>query len=454
MKKYTLQIVLLSSMLLGSIGLKAQMNVLYADTLNKFLAYCQTDRNMQGVAAGVVFSDGSIWSQASGYAGSDPLSKNLLYDIGSNTKSMIATIILQLEEEGKLSLDDTLYTYLAPNPNISFGITLKQLLNHRSGTYSYTLHPSFGNVVNNQPKLFLHPDTILSQFMDVPDFTPGNRYKYSNTGYLLLGQVIEGIESKSLHQVLRDRIFTPNNMDSTFLDQYDTFGLQKAGTWFGSNTYDTTNYVSFMSAAWAAGGVVSTPKEFAQYAHKLFSGQLFSAASMQKMQTGSQIGGASTYGLGAIKWSYKGKTYLGHGGTTLQNSEMEYSIESDFSLVIMNIDYDFYDETATTKRRFLDLLEYLEETHASIGIEENELVLSLNVYPNPSSDYINLELSEAPVNQDLKIEVHDLMGRKVFEQEMHDSTAVLHKGDVGTGMFILRLVSNKGVVLTKQVSFN
>lgn len=456
MKKHTQKLTLIIFLFCIALSSKAQMNVTWADTLNKLLIECRGDENMQGVAAGVTFSDGSTWSFASGYHNYGPLSKDFLYDIGSNTKSMVATIILQMEEEGKLSLDDTLYTYMAPIPNVSFGITLKQLLGHRSGVYSFTNHSNFGSFVNNNPYEFLHPDSVLAQFLDAPNFAPGTSWEYSNTGYILLGKVIEGIESKPFNQVLNDRIFTPLGLDSIYLDQYDSYTLTKTGTWFSQTSYDTTNFISFMSAAWAAGGVVSTPKDFAKYTHNLFGGQLFSAASLQKMQTGSSINGGRTYGLGAIKWNYKGRTYLGHGGTTLQNSEMEYSVASDFSLVIMNIDYNFFNETTRTKLKFLDLLEYIEDVHAnSVGLDDNSIAgVKVSAFPNPSTDYITLEVELDNLHSNITVELRDVSGKKVFEQEFEQNEIVLHKNILGSGVYFARVFSGHQLVQTKKLVFN
>lgn len=431
------------------------MNITWADTLNQLLDQCRIDEGMKGVAAGVVFSDGSAWSSSSGYHGLNNLSKDYLYDIGSNTKSMVATIILQMEEEGKLSLDDSLYKFLQPIPFVSNGITLKQLLSHRSGVFSYTEHANFSAEINAQDSKFWHPDSILSHFMSPEKFSPGTSFEYSNSNYLLLGKLIETIDNKAFNVVLRDRIFNPIGIDSIYLDQYDSYSLVKTGAWFSSSNYFDLDFISFMSSAWAAGGVVSTPKDFAKYTKQLFSGQLFSLASLQKMQVGTSIGGGATYGLGAIKWNYKGKSYLGHGGTTLQNSEMEYSVSSDFSLVIMNIDYGFFNETARTKLKFLDLLEYIEDIQASIGLEENfENMSAIKAFPNPSTDHINIEIEKASPNNHYSLEIRDLRGRLIIKKDLEQESLVLTKSDFGSGVFIISLYKDEKWKENKRVIFN
>lgn len=455
MKKNNNKLALILLIICFSLSSKAQMNTIWADTLNQLLDQCRVDEGMKGVAAGVVFSDGTTWSSASGFHGNATLSKDYLYDIGSNTKSMVSTIILQMEEEGKLALGDTLYSYISPVPKVSNGISIDQLLKHRSGVFSYTNHANFGNAINSDDTKFWHPDSILSNFLDSPDFAPGAGFNYSNTGYLLLGKVIESIDNKPLNQILKDRIFSPIGLDSTFLDQYDSYTMTKTGAWLSASNYFADDFVSFMSSAWAAGGVVSTPKDFAKYAHQLFSGQLFSAASLQKMQLGTSLNGGVTYGLGIMKWNYKGKTYLGHGGTTLQNSEMEYSVSSDFSLVVMNIDYGFYDETARTKLKFIDLLEYIEQQQASVGLEDLKTAdLKLSLYPNPSKDIVNLEVESTNLTTGLSIEIYDLRGRKVLKKELMNGALVLRKEELGSGVFLVNVFENQQWRSQQKLVFN
>lgn len=455
MKKFHQRIIPLAFILCFALSSKAQINVRWADTLNHLLTKSRVDENMKGLAAGVVFSDGSIWSAADGYHGNAALSKDYLYDIGSNTKSMVSTIILQMEEEGKLSIDDTLYKYLSPIQHVSNGITLKQLLSHRSGVYSYTNHPNFSPEINTNDTKFWHPDSILSSFLNPSNFSPGSSFDYSNTNYLLLGQVAEFIDNKPLNQILSDRIFNPIGLDSTFLDQYDSYNLIKTGAWLSSTNYFSDDFISFMSCAWAAGGVVSTPRDFARYAHQLFSGQLFSAASLQKIQTGTSIGGGGVYGLGAIKWYYRGKYYLGHGGTTLQNSEMEYSISSNFSLVLMNIDLGFGTETARTKLKFISLLEYIEDQEASVGLNENSLEgLEVKAFPNPSSDIVKFEVKTKSNNSVLRLELRDITGKMVKASKLENNRVELNKAEIGNGVFIATIFKNEKWVANKKVIFN
>lgn len=436
-------------------GAFAQMNVQWADTLNKALNSGRQAENMQGVASAVVFSDGSVWSAASGNAGNTPLSTNFLYDIGSNTKSMVAAVIMLLEEELKLSINDTLYQHISPIANIPSGITLKHLLGHRSGIFDFTRHPNFASNINGNETKFWHPDSLLSNFLNAPKFTAGSKFEYSNTNYLLLGKVIEAIEQKPFNVVLRDRLFTPLGLTNMYLDQYDTYSQVKIGAWLSPTFYYGTDFVSFMSAAWAAGAVVSTPEDFALWASNLFGGQVLDSNSLNKMRIGSTLQGGSVYGLGIIERYYKGKTYLSHGGTTLQNSEMDYSLSSGFSLVVMNIDQGFGSETARLRDKLVDLLEYIEQQASSISVAEEALIAAqIEVYPNPSNSQMVVSLSsDSPINEG-RIELMDMNGRIIHKAALSNGSVVLNNFEIGKGIYFARFYNGHELMGTKKVIFN
>jgi CubicO group peptidase (beta-lactamase class C family) len=344
------------------------MNIIWADTLEKTFQTTCTDEEMMGSAISIMFSDNSIWSSAHGYHGSStPLTTDMLYDMGSSSKTMIASLIFMLEDEDLLSIEDTIYSYITPIQNIPFGIRIKHLMGHTSGVFSYTNHPNFGPTINNDKSKFWHPDSILATFLNPPNFAIGTHYSYSNTGYILLGKVIESIEKKPLNQVLAERIFNPLRLKHMYLDQYDTYSEVKTGAWLSESNYYDGNYVSFMSSAWAAGGIVTKPEDCARYAHALGSGQLFEGNVTNRVFSNcNELSSSEWYGYGLIKTIYNNHVYLGHDGRTIQNAEMEYSVDSEFSLVVLNLDYDYYYEVRRLKFEMLDLVEYIEATNNSL----------------------------------------------------------------------------------------
>ncbi|MBO6516471.1 MAG: serine hydrolase [Bacteroidia bacterium] len=441
-----------------SFSATAQMNTFWADTLNKTFSEFSLNQKMDGVTASVVFSDGSVWAAAGGKHGSSPLSVDYLYDMGSCTKTMISTIIMLLEEEKALSINDTIYSYIDPLNNVANGITIKQLLNHTSGVFDYTRHPDFVNDVFSDQTKFWHPDTILKRYINAPHFMPGTDFRYSNTGYVILGRIIEVVEKKPLNEVLKQRLFTPLNLENTFLDQYDAYAQVKTGAWLDANTYFDDEFVSLMSTAWAAGGVVTTPQDFATYTHKLYRGDVLSSTSMDKLlESLSQLGFNSEYGLGVIKTRYKGRTYLGHDGVTLQNSEMDYSVSSDFSVIVVCLNNGFGMETYRMKNKLIDLIEYIEEVHDSVSqavhVDPNvKPATVLKAYPNPSTGSMTLNyLGDKTANPELNI--YDLQGRLVFQSSVVNGSVTLSSSDLGNGIFVARLDDQQGGFVTTRIVF-
>ena len=153
--------------------------------------------------------------------GDDPPTTTDHYRIGSLTKTMTATVILQLAQEGKLSLDDPISKYRPDVPN-GDTITIAQLLDMRSGLYGYDLDPVFLRAVDADPKRIWSPDDLLAIGYSKPAlFAPGTAYDYSNTNYVLLGLVMEQVTGKTASELFQERLFDPLGLDSTLLPALD-----------------------------------------------------------------------------------------------------------------------------------------------------------------------------------------------------------------------------------------
>lgn len=450
-----LQALNLIVILLWSSTLTAQMSVQYVDTLEQTLTRLATENNLKGVASAVVFPDGSTWTEATGNHGTETLRTDMLFDIGSNTKSMVAAIILLLEEEGALSVDDTLYKFISPIEHVPHGITLKQLLLQRSGVSQYTRHPNFIGTLFSDRDHFWHPDSLLANFMAPPNFQAGTRWQYSNTNYLLLGKVIEAVEGIPFNQVLKNRLFSPLSLDSSYLDTYDTYTLKKTGYFWHTGQYFNDGFVSLMSATWAAGGVVSTPNDFASWCHQLCRGDVLSASSMDKMRTGHDFGGGNIYGMGIEEIQYKGKPYLMHGGTTMQNSEMHYSLESDFSVVTMDLDQGKDQETLKLQEALIDILEYAANQQPPVSVVEHEKLGQVNAYPNPSQQSMTVQFpSNSNSNtKENSIEIYSISGQLVTQQSGYQHEIQLNRSEIGNGLYILKAYQNRKLLSSQKIVF-
>lgn len=429
-----------------------QLNQLLADTLNKTLQEKYASIQFKGISSAVVFPDGSSWVGSVGKYASADLHDDLLYEIGSNTKSMVAAIILLLEEEGKLSIEDTLYKFISPLKNVSYGITLKQLLNHTSGLYNYTAHPDFYSFVNNNWSTLMNVDSVLDTYVDPPNWYPGQKWEYCNTNYLLLGKVIESIENKDFHIVLREKLFNGIGLDDCHLAFYDSFSKHYLGTWLYNGQYKAQPSTSFMSAIWAAGGVVSTPKDLAKWAYSLYGGSVLSQNSFDKMTETIPHALDNGYGLGMIESIHKGKKYLGHRGTTLQNSYMQYGVDRNFSIVTMSIEQGTNQLAIHVQYALIDVIEF-ELSRLSLGISKDENRRSeFAVFPIPSNDHIIIQAMSTI--DSFNAYVYNSSGKVVYEETEIIDKLILDKARLGVGLFYIKIITDDAQIITKRLIFN
>src|SRR6185436_15348616 len=149
------------------------------------------------------------------------------FRLGSITKQFTAAAILQLAEQGKLSLDDPVSKYYAAAPPAWAPITIKHLLTHTSGIPSYTGLPTFFSTAQSRTEM--KPEEIVALTKDKPlEFAPGARFNYDNTGYVLLGVVIEKVSGQTYAQYLQDHIFGPLKLTHTGYDVSETILPKRA----------------------------------------------------------------------------------------------------------------------------------------------------------------------------------------------------------------------------------
>lgn len=262
------------------------------------------------------------------------------YRIGSITKTMTATVILQLVEEGKVSLDDPISTYRPDVPNGDH-ITIAHLLDMRSGLPGYTENHEFQRAIDEDPGRVWSPDELLALACSTPaSFPPGTAWQYSNTNYILLGLVMEAMTGKTASVLFQERLFDPLGMDATVMPTPDDASMPARyahGYQFGTaeKTFGPDPALSAAdqqaaadgallpadwsaanpSIAWTAGSVISTADDLVVWARALVDGELLDPgmqaqrlASIQPIDPAQPDGAA--YGSGMIR----GSSYYGHAG--------------------------------------------------------------------------------------------------------------------------------------------
>jgi D-alanyl-D-alanine carboxypeptidase len=249
-----------------------------------------------------------------------PLRPGDRYRVGSNTKTFVSTVVLQLAGEGRLALTDTVERWL---PGLVPGgetITVRQLLNHTSGLPDYAPDDDdsfIRQVLADRRRKWTPQELVGIATARPPLFAPGAAWAYSNTGYILLGLIVEAATGHPLATELRRRIFAPLHLrGTTFATGPRIVGRHGHGySRFGARRrYDIT--ALDQSWAGAAGAIVSRARDLARFQHALLGGRLLRGDLLAQMRTTVPVGGQA-YGLGLIRSRLPCGTFWGHGGETL-----------------------------------------------------------------------------------------------------------------------------------------
>ncbi|WP_370465780.1 serine hydrolase domain-containing protein [Nocardia sp. GTS18] len=321
----------------------AQAEPAYAATLRPMITQLMKDNVIPGAVVVVRSPKEGDWTETFGtrvIGADDPLSADDYFRIGSNTKTMTSTVILQLVQEGKLALEDPIDKYRPGVPN-GDQITIAQLSEMRSGLYSYTFDPEFNATLDSDPDKVWTPEEMLAIAFSHPvNFAPGEKFEYSNTNTILLGLVIEKVTQMSAAENFQKRIFEPLGLkhtsmpaatDTSIPDPHpqgyafgtnvstiDTFALPPeqqaaalAGTLQPGNATDASP-----SWTWTAGAAIATVGDMATYVRALVEGDMLDEQLQRtRMDSIQPIDPAAPdvagYGLGIVRF---GMHLFGHDG--------------------------------------------------------------------------------------------------------------------------------------------
>ncbi len=252
-----------------------------ADVTQKADAYLRAQARVNGFSGTVLLARGGspILSNGYGWANAEwevPNTPTTKFRLGSITKQFTATLVLRLQEQKKLTVQDPICTYLAPCPDAWKPVTIHHLLTHTSGIPSYTGLPDY-------QKTMMVPRTIeqmVAVFRDLPlEFAPGEKFKYNNSGYFLLGVIIEKVAGKKYEDALRDEIFAPLGMKDTGYDWSEPLlprrasGYTRRGdTWVNAKFLD-------MQQPYSAGSLYSTVEDLLKWDQALYSDRVLPAAA-------------------------------------------------------------------------------------------------------------------------------------------------------------------------------
>jgi len=323
--------IILALSLLACSHAPAPKRLAYSQELQDVLDTALKATGGTGVSAAVIVAGKGEWAGVSGMSEPETgaaIKPDMLFDIASVGKTYVAALVLQLAEEGRLTLDDPLPKWLPDFPNVNNTATIRQLLNHTSGNSHFAENSAYWQtVMGDLDSLWTH-EAVLA-FVPEPKFPPGQGWHYSSANYVLLGMIIEKATASTLATQLRNRIFIPLTLNNTCtpLDRDAALCGTLAHAHFdvnGDGKLDDMGNMprtSIFSSVWASGPVISTAEDLAQWADALYRGRVLKKQSLDQMldfhrpTPGEPL--ISGYGLGASEFPgelFGGEKAWGHLG--------------------------------------------------------------------------------------------------------------------------------------------
>jgi CubicO group peptidase (beta-lactamase class C family) len=236
-----------------------------------------------------------------------PNTSTTKFRLGSITKQFTAASILLLEERGKLKVEDPVKKYMPEAPAAWDKVTIFHLLTHTSGIPSFTSFPDY----RSREAEAMTPEKLVAWFRDKPlEFEPGEKWNYSNSGYVLLGYLIEKISGQSYSDFVQQNIFTPLGMKDSGYDSNSEVIAHRAAGYSRDKSGPVNAGFVHMSIPFSAGALYSTAEDLLRWEQGLFGGKLLKPESLAKMTTPFK----EDYAFGLSVSSKNGHKVIAHGG--------------------------------------------------------------------------------------------------------------------------------------------
>ena len=259
----------------------------------------------------LVARDGKVlFSKGYGFANVEldvPNTPQTKFRLGSITKQFTAAAILLLQERGKLSVRDPICKYFESCPSAWSEVTIHHLLTHTGGIPNFTSFPDY------LPKMMMPVTTqeMIGRFKDKPlDFTPGEKWNYSNSGYFILGYIIEKASGETYESFLQKNIFEPLKLTNTGYDHFDTIMKKRATGYSLVNSKMMNSLYIDMTQPYSAGSLYSTVEDLFLWNEALYNGKFLSDKSREMMMTPVMNG----YGYGLGIQTRSNRKVISHGG--------------------------------------------------------------------------------------------------------------------------------------------
>jgi CubicO group peptidase (beta-lactamase class C family) len=323
---------------------QSQPDVRLAKSIDSLLSP-QFAGNQPGVSILVAKKGQIVYEKAFGSANVElnvPMRTDLVFRLGSGTKQYTAVAILQLVDQGKIDLQDSIQKFIKGFPTNGHILTIENLLTHTSGIMDYEtldVHIPFSSRIDFPPKLII--DSLENHPLE---FTPGSKFSYSNSNFFLLGYIIEIVSGKSYPEYMQDNIFTPLGLTNTYYDDETQIipnrvnGYKKDG-----NNYKNADYIG-MSQAYAAGALLSNVEDMFKWHVALYAYKPVKEKTLKKAFTAYKLpdGTISKYGYGWFINPTAGIHSIEHAGIIdgFRSNEMYLPDDDIFVATLFNIEDD------------------------------------------------------------------------------------------------------------------
>jgi D-alanyl-D-alanine carboxypeptidase len=319
---------------------------------------------LRGISVAVVDENGQLYAGYTGHMGTSnafpAYERNTMFRIASVNKPMTAAVVLKLVDEGRIRLDDNLTDHLETGLQNAGRMRIRHLLSHTAGVYDHLNSSAFWSSAPLGTVWSL--DSIINLgIQNGPLFIPGQAYHYSNTGFCVLGALIEEVTGISITDAYRQYLIDPLGLDHTLYDNFSNANNTIPGLAISPRTYEY-----HLTSAGPAGAMVASPFDVARFGWEVYGGRFINEnlTGLMSVNYGAQLGGQN-YGLGTRIWTAGGVRHYGHTGNLMSyRNILMYIPQIDASIAIHS-----HESHAAWNTIVDDIFDYVLDNFASTAVK-------------------------------------------------------------------------------------
>ena len=442
-----------------------------ANALQHTLDSMRSVLNVKSLGAALHLPDGNTWAGANGISSVAPLDSvtpEHTYAIGSVTKTLTSACVLQLAEEGVLSLNDSLHQWLDTFQYINPNITIRQLLRHQSGIYDILGNSAFQPfMLQNYSELY-SPEFGIKTFGKPSVFQAGSAWSYCNTNYMLLAMIIEKATGKPYYTEIQKRFLIPLGLNSVTLPPFEPLPEKIAHLWLDINgdgirddAHDFfSNWNSMFSVIYPSGSYFATPRDMAIWINALMgSDSIIGPATKTQMLTtvNTNLQANTKYGLGIMERNFGSYKAYGHGGDLSYSALVYYFPTEKVSISVLtndskNISWTLAPVVSALLKTYVDCKAMMTNTTAAALPES-----AVSVFPNPFTDKLQVKIELPNSVESLTLALSDLQGKTILMEQYKavgsgaQAFELALPGASPAGSYLLQVMVDGQLVVAKTV---